>query len=86
MSDLTDSITIFVVNQELLTIEPLTAAINGLADGYEQTKIPILMYPKKAAVELELDSEKSYCLWILTPYNSDPYFRYLNRFIKFARH
>ena len=86
MSDLTDSITIFVVNQQLLAVDPLMSALNGLADGYEQTQIPVLMYPQKAAAQLELNSEKSYCLWILTPYNSDPYFRYLNRFIKFARH
>lgn len=86
MSDLTNSITIIVANPNHLTKTLLQTATNIMAELYEQEKVPVLLFPKQVATQLELNSEKSYCLWIYHTQNLDPYFRYLKRFLKFARH
>ena len=86
MSDLTNSITVIVVNEQALTQDLLHIATDIVAHLYNHEEVPILLFPKKIATQLELNSEKSYFLWIYRTQNLDPYFRYLKRFLKFARH
>ena len=86
MSELTNSVTVMVVDADHLTKDLLHAAIDRIGDLYEQKQIPILLYPQQTANQLEIDTEKSYCLWVYHTHNLDPYFRHLKRFLKFARH
>jgi hypothetical protein len=85
MSDLTNSVTIFVLNDTYLTKELLHSATEAMTHYYQQDDIPILLYPQQAAARLELKSEKTYCLWMYNTNNLDYYFRYLKRFLKFIR-
>jgi hypothetical protein len=86
MSDLTNSVTLMVVNANPLTKDLLLAATDQVASLYEQQEVPILLFPQQTASQLEIDSEKSYCLWVYHTQNLDPYFRHLKRFLKFSRH
>lgn len=86
MSDLTNSITVMVVNGDPLNKDLLLAATGQVAHLYEQQEVPVLLFPQQTAVQLEIDTEKSYCLWVYHTQNLDPYFRHLRRFLKFARH
>lgn len=86
MSDLTNSVTVMVVNPDSLTKELLLTATDHIVSLYGQQEVPVLLFPQETVDELEIDSEKSYCLWVYHTQNLDPYFRHLKRFLKFARH
>lgn len=86
MSDLTNSVQIFVINGRYLTHEVIHTTISAISKYLELDEIPVLFYPRKAAVKAGLDFEKSYSLWIYdTHKNLDHYFRFLKRLLKFIR-
>lgn len=86
MSDLTNSVQIFVVNDQFITHEIIYTAISIASKHLEIDDIPVLYYPRNAATKAGLDYEKSYCLWVYdTHKNLDHYFRFLKRLLKFIR-
>lgn len=86
MSDLTNSVQIFVINGRYLTHEIIHTTISAISKYLELDEIPVLFYPRKAAVKAGLDYEKSYSLWVYdTHKNLDHYFRFLKRLLKFIR-
>jgi hypothetical protein len=86
MSDLTNSVQIFVVNDQYITHEIIHTTILILSEYFEIEDIPILFYPRKAATKAGLDYEKTYCLWVYdTHKNLDHYFRFLKRLLKYIR-
>ena len=86
MSDLTNSVQIFVVNDQYITHEIIHTTISIVSKYLEIEDIPVLYYPRNAATKAGLDYEKSYCLWVYdTHKNLDHYFRFLKRLLKFIR-
>jgi len=86
MSDLTNSVQIFVINGQFLTHEIIQTTISAVSKYLEFEEIPVLFYPRKAATQAGLDYEKSYSLWVYdTHKNLDHYFRFLKRLLKFIR-
>ncbi len=86
MSDLTNSIQIFVTHGVHLTHEVIQNAITQLSGYLEFTDIPVLLYPRDAARQAGLEFEKTYCLWVYdTHQNLDHYFRFLKRLLKFIQ-
>jgi len=82
LSDLTNCITIFVLNREGLSEKMLYMMLSQLTREAEQYEIPIMLYPVDFADEMAIPYDKLYNLWILKTQYSDYYFRYINRLMR----
>lgn len=86
MSDLTSSVKIIVTNGKLLTYEVMKAALDTVSQYLELQEIPVLVYPQKAAEQVGIDYEKTYCMWVYDLHrNSDHYYKFLKRLLKFVK-
>ena len=81
MSDLTNSITVLVVDPAELTREILYAALAEQIQKFGQAEVPVLLHPDAHARKIRLPHKKRYNLWIMNTKCSDRYFRYMRRFI-----
>lgn len=86
LSDLTNCVQFLTMQVKPLTTELVITAIQKVLQQFEQTKVPVLFYPKATADHLGIEYEKTYNLWVLDTNYGDPYFRYLKRIIKFINH
>jgi hypothetical protein len=86
MSELTNAITIIVVNRKQLTPGIIQTAVEKLTGYYESGEVPILLYPQETAQQMGLHCEKHYTLWVYDTRNLDPYFRFLKRLLKYIQH
>ncbi len=77
LSDLTRSITVFVLDPEDLTADRLLWAVSVLSSEYTTNKFPVLIYPIAYADTQSVLYEKTYNLWALTRGYSDDYFKNL---------
>lgn len=85
LSDLTNAITLFVLDQHGLTTEILRGALSALLKRLALQEIPMLVYPEAAATCLNLPVEKRYVMWSLMPHYSDSYNRSLNAIFRGGR-
>jgi len=81
MSDLTNSISIFITDPENLSPAVLQTAIYHLSEKYKEKKFPVLLYPVSYAADNDLKYEKTYVLWILNMQHTDDYFKNFNYLI-----
>lgn len=65
LSELTNSVQLFVLRPELATRAALEAAIDAAAAGHRAPEVPVLLHPRAAAEALGLASEKTYELCIV---------------------
>ena len=87
LSNLTNSIKIFIINPEGLTRNIISCFTNRVSDLFkEEDRVPVLMYPENSTEKLEIPREKSYTLWILNTEASDAYFKYLKTLLKKINH
>ncbi|UFS70154.1 PilZ domain-containing protein [Geomonas sp. RF6] len=86
MSDLTNCIKVFVLDQEELSKELLQPVLKQLVHKFEQEEMPVLLYPAAYADAQEIEYEKTYNLWVLSMNHTDEYFSYLDRLIKTVKH
>jgi hypothetical protein len=86
MSDLTNAVTIIVVDGQYLTQAIGQTVLRQIARFYETEEMPVLLYPRQAAAQMGIESEKSYTLWVYDTQNLDHYFGYLKRLLKFIQH
>ncbi|MFO7839677.1 MAG: hypothetical protein R6X08_09290 [Desulfosalsimonadaceae bacterium] len=82
LSDLTSSVSIFVLDPEQLTPAILFSAVSLMAEEYEQKTLPILVFPLAYAESHSLSYERVYNLWSLNMEHTDAYFTYFNKLIK----
>ncbi|MBS3758918.1 MAG: PilZ domain-containing protein [Desulfobacterales bacterium] len=75
LSDLTNSISIFVLEPDKLTPSILYLAISQLSEKYEQKTFPVLVFPFSYTKEQPLKYERLYNLWALSMAYSDDYFK-----------
>jgi hypothetical protein len=85
LSDLTNCITLFVLDQQGLTSEIIHNALSILMKSFGQEQIPILIYPEAAAKSLKIPVEKRYVMWSLMPHYSDGFHRYTNSILRAGR-
>ncbi|MGC9984707.1 MAG: PilZ domain-containing protein [Polyangia bacterium] len=78
LSDLTNSITLFVLDQRELTNETIYDALSVLMKRFGQQEIPVLIYPEAAAKSLKIPVEKHYVMWSLMPHYPDSFYRSMN--------
>ena len=84
LSDLTNSITLFVLDQRELNKEIIYDALSVLMKRFGQQEIPVLIYPEAVAKSLKIPVEKRYVMWTLMPHHSDSYNRSLNAIVRSA--
>lgn len=78
LSNLTNCITVFVIEAHDLTADILFSAISELSGEYDVRRIPVLLYPHTYSDSLSIPFEKLYDLWILDTQYSDDYFSHLD--------
>ena len=84
LSDLTNCIKIFVVDGQNLPKEIFSTVIATVTDTFLQDEIPVLLFPAAYADNHNIDYEKHYNLWVINLQYTDPYFKYLNRLLRFV--
>ena len=85
LSDLTNSITLFVLDQHEITNETIYDALSVLMRRCGQQEIPVLIFPETAAKSLEIPVEKRYVMWSLMPHHSDSFYRSMNAILRAGR-
>jgi hypothetical protein len=83
LSDITNSVKIFVTDGQEFSADILQTAISQIAETTGKRDFPTLIYPAAFADERDISCEKHYNLWICSLQCSDAYFRYLKRLVRF---
>ena len=78
MSDLTNCIQTFVLDQEQCSREMLSNVLSILADHFEHEEVPVLLYPESYADSVELPYDKTYELTVLDLQNISPYLQFMH--------
>ncbi len=86
MSDLTNSITIFILNRTGLFADIIHCISAQLAKHFNQPHLPVLLHPSADAAVLQIQFEKEYVFWALNTDYGDGYFRYIKRLLKFIHY
>jgi len=85
LSELTNCITLFVLDHQELTNKMVCNALSVLMKSLGQEQIPVLIYPEAAAKSLKLPVENRYVMWSLMPHHSDGFHRYTNAILRGGR-
>ena len=86
MSDLTNCISIFILEPDNLPLEEFSAALNEICGIYEGNHIPIMVYPSIYTENNFISKSKTYNLWVLDVQNiGDIYFNHLEKLLRFSR-
>ncbi|MFH2219390.1 MAG: PilZ domain-containing protein [Pseudomonadota bacterium] len=86
LSDLTNCISVLVVDPDELSTDTLFSAISELSKKYAHNEIPVLLYPVSYAEDRSLPYDKQYNLWVLSMQYTDDYFKYLKRLLGKIKH
>ncbi len=84
LSNLTNSVHVFVLDSDDLNRNILYQLLSLAANKMNIDELTVLMYPVACANNLYIPYEKLYNLWVMSTQYSDPYFRYLERLLRFA--
>lgn len=85
LSDLTNCITLFVLDPQNLTNEIIYDALSALIKSLGLEQLPVLIYPEGAAESLNIPVEKRYVMWTLMPHFSDGFHRFTNTIFRAGR-
>jgi len=85
LSNLTNCIKFIVVEPEELTGDIFKNVIFALNEKFTFEELTVLVNPVSFAEAIQLPYEKIYNMWILNTQISDPYFRYLERLLKYVQ-
>lgn len=81
MSELTNAVTIFILNQEVFTPKILHMLQCIISVKHRKKHHPVLLYPSDYAVKHRIDYEKDYTVWILNLDHSDAYMENLGGYV-----
>lgn len=85
MSDLTNCISMLVIDSEGLDKGVVELILNRLAVYFEQKKFPVLYYPAGFADEQGIEYQKHYKMWALNLEASDDYIDFLEEINRMSR-
>ncbi len=85
LSNLTNAITVIVMDNKALPREAFFTAVSMLASKYPQDEVPVLTYPTEYAEGQSIEIEKLYNLWVLDCRHLDPYFEFCSNYFKRMR-
>ena len=78
LSDLTNCIQVFVVDQEQFPRDIVNLMLSILTHKYQQEEIPILVYPTSYADNAKLPYDKKYSLWAISSHeHASDFIQYL---------
>ena len=86
LSDLTNSITVYVVDSDALPFDIIDSISRIISEKLKMMKSPIMVYPVEYMEKEKIPFERIYNLWILNMNHTDNYFNYLKRLLKFVQH
>ena len=78
LSDLTNCIHILILDPEGLPKDMIYSSLSQLSGHYEQSEIPLLMYPADYALKRSIPYDKIYNLWVLNLQYFDNYLKYID--------
>jgi len=78
LSEILNSITVMVIEQDLLAWDMLLSAVSQLAVVYGMDKVPLLIYPDTYVASKGVPCEKSYRMWVID-------MRFSNLFLEFVQ-
>lgn len=81
LSDLTNSITIFIIDPEYLAPANLYTPILRIAEKYRQKRFPLLIFPLSFVKEQKMKYERTYNLWVISMEYTDDYFQHFTRLL-----
>jgi len=82
LSDLTNCINVIVVDPDDFPKEIFYIVLSMLSTKYEQTEMPILLYPLSYADSQEIHYDKQYTLWALNLQRFDDYLKFASRLLR----
>lgn len=82
LSNLTNAITVLVLDNRALPREAFFTAVSLLASKYPHDEVPVLTYPPDYAASQSIEVEKQYSLWVLDCQHLDPYFEFCGNYFK----
>ena len=86
MSNLTNCISIFILEPDSLPLEEFSAALNKICEIYENNHIPIMVYPPIYTENNFISKSKTYNFWVLDVQNiGDIYFNHLEKLLRISR-
>ncbi len=85
LSDLTNAITVIIVNNQHISRKIFETLIHKLSSFYEHFEIPVLVYPKQDAAKVGISPDKDYTLWVYNTKKPDPYLKYIKRLLRFIQ-
>jgi hypothetical protein len=86
LSDLTNNVTIYIIDSDDLSFDIVHSIIGIISKKLKMDKAPTMVYPVEYMKKERIPFERIYNLWILNMNNTDNYFRYLRRLLKFIQH
>jgi hypothetical protein len=86
LSDLTNSITIYIIDSDDLPFDILNSIIRIISEKLKMKNAPTMVYPVEYMKKERIPFERTYNLWVLNMENTDNYFRYLKRLLKFIQY
>jgi hypothetical protein len=82
LSELTNSISMIVLDSESLSSDIVQTVCGELAGKFATPSVPVLMYPQETADILSIPVDRVYHLWVMRMTISDQYFRHLNGYLR----
>jgi hypothetical protein len=82
LSNLTNCMHFFVVDEDRLSGDALVSAARGLAGHFKAREVPVLVYPASYADTQRLPYEKKYILWVFNMDSLDGYFKSIGNTFK----
>ncbi len=77
MSDLTNCVQLFILDDTIVRDEHIYTSLTELSKHYEQEEIPVMIYPKKSAEKLGISFDKTYALTVLNLEHISPYLLFM---------
>jgi len=84
MSELTNAIFVYVVDQEALDKKLFQMVVFALATKHNKQHHPVMIYPRQYAVRHDFKIDKSYNLWTLNLRHTQDYMDWLYRYFRKA--
>jgi hypothetical protein len=85
MSELANSIKVIIMEPDDLPKEQLDSTLNEISKTHYENSAHVLLYPDTYADNNSMEYEKKYNMWVISMEQSDAYFKYLNKLLRFIK-
>lgn len=82
LSDLTNAIYAYVLDQDTITTKDLLSICDFLAKKHDKEGCPLMVFPESYILDLPAEQIKKYTVWILNTEYSDAYMKHIERWCR----